>query len=95
MVAVTAWLIGVSVIGSKVAKYGFCSCKTCIVRKTNVPTALGDPAKGSFLMLGKPNSHAMQLMKKKKKLFFFFFPLSASTATKIQLAECTRQYTYD
>lgn len=73
MVAVTAWLIGVSVIGSKVAKYGFCSCKTCIVRKTSVPTALGDPAKGSFLMLGKPNSHAMQLMKKKRS-FFFFFP---------------------
>lgn len=45
----------------------------------NVPIAVGNPAKGSFLMLGKPNSHAMQVMQKN---VVFFFLLTSSTELK-------------
>lgn len=58
----------------------------------NVPIAMGNPAKGSFLLLEKPNSHAMQVTQKNVGVFFL---LTSSTAAKIQLTECTSQDTYD
>lgn len=61
-------------------------------RKTNVPTALGNPAKGGFLVLGKAHSHATQVMQKNVGVFSL---LASSTTAKIQLAECTSQDTYD
>jgi len=51
-------------------------CKTCVERKTNVPTALGNPAKGSFLMLGKPHSHAVLLKQVKCWVFSYFLSCS-------------------